>query len=283
MSVRTEKLNYIYAPGTGYEVHALKDIDLRVEAGEYVGIIGRTGSGKSTLLQHLNGLVKPSSGTVYYNDEDIFRKGYDLKKLRQKVGLVFQYPEYQLFETSIFKDVCFGPKNMGLSEEERRDRAAKALTTVGLPESEWEKSPFDISGGERRRAAIAGVFAMEPEVLVLDEPTAGLDPEGRKEIFAAIDKMRELTGAAIILVSHSMEDVAEHADRVVVMEDGRIVMDGPVREIFARREELEKMSLRAPEAAYLMDKLRDAGLPVKTGIVTSKEAEEEILRLFGRQ
>ncbi|MBR0085039.1 MAG: energy-coupling factor transporter ATPase, partial [Lachnospiraceae bacterium] len=205
------------------------------------------------------------------------------KKLRQKVGLVFQYPEYQLFETSIFKDVCFGPKNMGLSEAECKDRAAKALTTVGLPESEWEKSPFDISGGEWRRAAIAGVFAMEPEVLVLDEPTAGLDPEGRRDIFAAIDKMREQTGAAVILVSHSMEDVAEHADRVVVMEDGRIAMDGPVREVFARREELEKMGLRAPEASYLMEKLRDAGLPVKTGIVTSKEAEEEILRLFGRQ
>ena len=232
MSIILDKVNYVYGAGTACEIQALKNISLKIEDGEFIGIIGHTGSGKSTLIQHLNGLTKATSGGIYYNGEDIYDPDYNLKELRSKVGLVFQYPEHQLFETTIFDDVCFGPMNQGLSKNEAGLRAFEALKNVGMPEELYYQSPFDLSGGQKRRVAIAGVLAMKPEVLVLDEPTAGLDPKGRDEIFEQIVTMKQEHPMTVILVSHSMEDVAKYVDRMIVMNQGEIVFDDIPAHVF---------------------------------------------------
>ncbi|MDY4840124.1 MAG: energy-coupling factor transporter ATPase, partial [Lachnospiraceae bacterium] len=232
MAIQLDKINYSYSVGSAYEVHALRDINLTIEDGQFIGIIGHTGSGKSTLIQHMNGLIRATSGNIYYNGEDIYAQDYDMRSLRSKVGLVFQYPEHQLFETTIFDDVCYGPKNQGLSKDEAGLRAFEALKSVGLKEELYYQSPFDLSGGQKRRVAIAGVLAMRPEVLILDEPTAGLDPKGRDEILALISKMHKERKITIILVSHSMEDVAEYVERIIVMNHGQVMFDDVPHEVF---------------------------------------------------
>ena len=232
MSIRLEHVNYVYGADTELSVAALKDVCLTIEDGEFVGLIGHTGSGKSTLVQHLNGLLKATDGKIYYNGTNIYEKGYNLKELRSRVGLVFQYPEYQLFEIDVFSDVCFGPKNLGLPKEEVEERARRALELVGIGEEYYNQSPFDLSGGQKRRVAIAGVLAMNPDVLVLDEPTAGLDPKGRDEILGEIAALREKTGMTVVLVSHSMEDVANYVSRIIVMNHGSVMLDGKPREVF---------------------------------------------------
>ncbi len=280
MSIIVDHLNYVYSKDTVFEKWALKDINLKVEQGEFVGVIGQTGSGKSTLMLHLNGLNKATSGTVYYNGQDIYDSDYNMVGLRNKVGLVFQYPEHQLFEADVFTDVCFGPKNQGLSKKEIELRAYSALKQVGIKDEYFYSSPLDLSGGERRRVAIAGVLAMEPEVLILDEPTAGLDPKGREEIFDIIKKLRDEKNMTIILVSHSMEDVAEYVDRIVVMSDGMIKYDGSPREVFSHPEELKELGLNIPQAANVLYKLREKGIPVRLGAVTIEEVKNEILRVL---
>ncbi len=238
MSIKLDHVNYVYGQGTAYEIHALKDICLELRKGEFVGLIGHTGSGKSTLVQHLNGLVKATEGHIYFHGEDIYGAGYDMRRLRSKVGLVFQYPEHQLFEVDVLSDVCFGPKNQGLSREEAEKKAKEALTMVGLGEEFYYQSPFELSGGQKRRAAIAGVLAMEPEILVLDEPTAGLDPKGRDEILDQISLLHQEKKITIVLVSHSMEDVAKYAERIVVMNQGEVLFDDTPREVFCHYKEL---------------------------------------------
>lgn len=280
MSIILDKVNYVYSEKTAYEIHALKDINLKIGDGEFIGVIGHTGSGKSTLIQHLNGLMKASSGGIYYNGQDIYDADYDKKELRRKVGLVFQYPEHQLFETTVFADVCFGPKNCGLSRRESELKAFSALRSVGLPEDYWYRSPFELSGGQKRRAAIAGVLAMEPEVLVLDEPTAGLDPKGRDEILDQVASLHRERKMTIILVSHSMEDVAKYVQRMIVMNDGEIMYDGTPSEVFAHYKELEAVGLAAPQVTYLMHELKGQGLPVNSKATTVEEAVESILKAF---
>ncbi len=282
MSIILNKVNYAYSIGTAYEVQALKDINLKIEDGEFLGIIGHTGSGKSTLIQHLNGLIKATSGGIYYNGEDIYADDYDLKQLRGKVGLVFQYPEHQLFETTIFDDVCFGPMNQGLSKNEAGLRAFEALKNVGMPEELYYQSPFDLSGGQKRRVAIAGVLAMKPEVLILDEPTAGLDPKGRDEIFEQIAAMKEENDMTILLVSHSMEDVAQYVDRMIVMNQGQIVYDDIPVNVFQHYRQLESIGLAAPQVTYLMQEMREMGFAVRTDVATIADAKKEILRVFGK-
>ena len=277
MSIIVDKVNYVYSQGTAYEIQALKNINLKIEDGEFIGIIGHTGSGKSTLIQHLNGLTKATSGAIYYNGADIYDEGYNLKELRSKVGLVFQYPEHQLFETTIFEDVCFGPKNQGLTKEEAELRAFAALKSVGLPEEVYYYSPFDLSGGQKRRVAIAGVLAMKPDVLILDEPTAGLDPAGRDEILGLVSKMHRELGITILLVSHSMEDVAEYVDRIIVMNHGAVMFDALPKQVFAHYKELEAVGLAAPQVTYLVHELAERGLPVDTQATTAKEAAQTIL------
>lgn len=278
MSIIVNKLNYTYSTGTAYEVQALKNINLKIQDGEFIGIIGHTGSGKSTLIQHLNGLLKATDGGIYYNGEDIYDAGYNLKELRSKVGLVFQYPEHQLFEATIFDDVCFGPVNQGLSKNEAGLRAFEALKSVGMPEVLYYQSPFDLSGGQKRRVAIAGVLAMKPEVLILDEPTAGLDPKGRDEIFALIADMQEENDMTVILVSHSMEDVAQYVKRIIVMNQGSIVFDDTPVNVFKNYKELEQMGLAAPQVTYLMHEMKEAGVDVSTDAATIEDAKNEILR-----
>ncbi|MEE1315188.1 MAG: energy-coupling factor transporter ATPase [Faecalimonas sp.] len=278
--LKLEHINYIYSPETAFERVALNDINLEIYEGEFIGIIGHTGSGKSTLIQHLNGLVKASSGALYYEGENIYTEKYDMKQLRNKVGLVFQYPEHQLFEADVLSDVCFGPKNQGLSAEACVERAKAALELVGLPEKYYDVSPFDLSGGQKRRAAIAGVLAMHPKVLVLDEPTAGLDPKGRDEILDQIAHLQKKEKLTVILVSHSMEDVAKYVDRIVVMNRGSKLFDGEPKEVFAHYQELEKVGLAAPQVTYMMNALAEAGLPVETQVTTVEEALAEILRLY---
>lgn len=280
MSIILDKVNYVYSEKTAYEIHALKDVSLKIEDGEFIGIIGHTGSGKSTLIQHLNGLVKATSGGIYYNGQDIYDEDFNMKELRGKVGLVFQYPEHQLFETTIFADVCFGPLNQGLSKKDAELRAFTALRSVGLPEEYWYQSPFELSGGQKRRVAIAGVLAMKPEVLVLDEPTAGLDPQGRDEILDQVAKMHEELGMTIILVSHSMEDVAKYVDRLIVMNHGSVMLDGTPREVFHYYRELEEVGLAAPQVTYLMHELRKRGIPVDGEATTLEEAKASILKCF---
>ena len=279
MSIKAVDLNFVYGGGTAFEQHALFDVNLEIEDGEFVGLIGHTGSGKSTLIQHLNGLIKASAGELYYNGENIYSQGYDMKRLRSKVGLVFQYPEHQLFEVDVLTDVCFGPKNQGLSSEEAEARAKKALEQVGLDPSYYKQSPFELSGGQKRRVAIAGVLAMEPEVLILDEPTAGLDPRGRDEILDQIDRLHKERHMTIILVSHSMEDVARYADRLIVMNHGQKVFDGAPKEVFRHYRELETMGLAAPQITYLVHDLKAKGIDIDNDITTVPEAREAILAL----
>ena len=278
MSIVLEHVNYIYGADTPLAVKALNDISLEIPDGQFVGIIGHTGSGKSTLVQHLNGLMKATDGHIYYDGEDIYAKGYDMKKLRSSVGLVFQYPEHQLFEIDVLSDVCFGPKNLGLSTEEAQQRAKEALALVGLGEEYYAQSPFELSGGQKRRAAIAGVLAMQPRVLILDEPTAGLDPRGRDEILNQIKKLQTQTGMTILLVSHSMEDVAEYVDRIIVMNQGSILFDDMPGEVFKRYRELEEVGLAAPQVTYIMHALKEKGLPVDEDITTISRAAEEIAK-----
>ena len=278
MSLILDHVNYIYAEDTPLAVKALDDICLTIPDGQFVGIIGHTGSGKSTLMQHLNGLVRASSGHIYFNGEDIDDKGFDRKKLRSRVGLVFQYPEHQLFETDVFSDVCFGPKNLGLSRKEAELRAYDALRKVGMPDELFYQSPFELSGGQKRRAAIAGVLAMEPEVLILDEPTAGLDPRGRDEILHQIKRLQTETGMTILLVSHSMEDVAEYVERIIVMNQGRIMYDDVPREVFSHYRQLEEVGLAAPQVTYVLHELQRRGLEVDIDATTIREAADTIAR-----
>ena len=278
MSITLEHVNYIYGADTSLSVKALNDICLEIPDGQFVGVIGHTGSGKSTLMQHLNGLIKATDGHIYFNGEDIYDKNFEMKKLRSKVGLVFQYPEHQLFEMDVFSDVCFGPKNLGLEKAEVEKRAREALEKVGLPEELYFQSPFELSGGQKRRAAIAGVLAMEPEVLILDEPTAGLDPKGRDEILEQIKKLQTESGMTIILVSHSMEDVAEYVDRIIVMNKGSVLYDDKPKEVFSHYKELEEIGLAAPQVTYIVNALHEKGLPVKTTATTIAEAAEDILQ-----
>lgn len=276
-SIILDKVNYSYSEGTAYRIQALKDINLKIEEGQFIGIIGHTGSGKSTLTQLLNGLLRATSGHIYVDGEDIYDEDYDMKKLRNKVGLVFQYPDHQLFETTNFEDVCFGPKNQGLDRKEVELRAFEALQNVGFPEDLYYQPPFDLSGGQKRRVAIAGVLAMKPQVLILDEPTAGLDPAGRDEILGLVTKMHKELGITIILVSHSMEDVAEYVERLIVMNQGKVMYDGAPKEVYAHYKELEAVGLAAPQVTYLMNELAGKGLPVDTGATTVKEAAQSIL------
>ena len=280
MAIIVDHVNYIYGKDTELAVNALKDINLVIPDGQFIGLIGHTGSGKSTLVQHLNGLMQATEGHIYYNGEDIYDDDYDKKKLRSKVGLVFQYPEHQLFEVDVFSDVCFGPKNLGLSEKEVKLRAYEALKQVGLPDECFYQSPFDLSGGQKRRVAIAGVLAMKPDVLILDEPTAGLDPKGRDEILDRIAQLREDTGITVILVSHSMEDVAKYVDRIIVMNKGSVLFDDVPAEVFKHYKELEEVGLAAPQVTYIMHKLREKGLPVATDVTTIAQAKEEILKAY---
>ena len=278
MPIILDKVNYCYSADSAYKVQALKDIDLKIEDGQFIGIIGHTGSGKSTLVQHLNGLLKATSGHIYYNGEDIYDEDYDLRQLRNKVGMVFQYPEHQLFETTNFEDVCFGPKNQGLDRKTVELRAYEALQNVHFPEDLYYQPPFDLSGGQKRRVAIAGVLAMHPEVLILDEPTAGLDPAGRDEILGLLSNMQKDLGITIILVSHSMEDVAEYVDRIIVMNDAQVMFDGAPKEVFAHYKELEAVGLAAPHVTYLMNELSQRGLDVDTSATTISEARDSILK-----
>lgn len=278
MSIKLEHINYIYSAGTAYEKHALKDVNLEIRDGEFVGVIGHTGSGKSTLIQHLNGLLKASSGELYFNGRNVYEEGYPMKELRSQVGLVFQYPEYQLFEADVMTDVCFGPKNQGLSPEECKERAMEALKLVGLKEKYYQSSPFELSGGQKRRAAIAGVLAMRPKVLVLDEPTAGLDPKGRDEILRQIASLHKASGLTVILVSHSMEDIARYADRIIVMDHGKVRYNDTPKHVFTHYMELEKMGLAAPQVTYIMHDLREHGLSVTTDVTTVEEAADQIMQ-----
>lgn len=274
-----EQVNYTYSAGTAYEIQALKDINLNIYEGEFIGIIGHTGSGKSTLIQLLNGLIKTTSGKILFEGKDIYAADFSMLALRGQVGLVFQYPEYQLFETTVLKDVAFGPKNQGLSEEEAFQKAKEALGRVQLSEEYWEMSPFELSGGQKRRAAIAGVIAMEPSVLILDEPTAGLDPRGRDELFGLISGLHEKLHMTVLLVSHSMEDVAEYVDRIVVMNHGTVMLDGTPAEVFTHVKELEDASLAVPQVTYLMADLRAKGFPASAYVTTIEEAKKEIRKL----
>lgn len=277
MSIILDKINYTYSDGTAYRTQALKDINLQINEGEFIGIIGHTGSGKSTLTQLLNGLLRASDGHIYVDGEDIYDEDYDMKKLRNKVGLVFQYPDHQLFETTNFEDVCFGPKNQGLDRKETELRAYEALRSVGFPEELYFQPPFDLSGGQKRRVAIAGVLAMKPDVLILDEPTAGLDPAGRNEILGLVSRMHRELGITIILVSHSMEDVAEYVNRIIVMNQGSVLFDASPKEVFSYYKVLEKVGLAAPQVTYLVHELADRGLPIDTDATTVREAAQAIL------
>ena len=277
MPIILDQVNYSYSEGTAYQIQALKDINLEISDGQFIGIIGHTGSGKSTLTQLLNGLLRATSGHIYVDGEDIYDENYNMRALRSKVGLVFQYPEHQLFETTNFEDVCFGPKNQGLDRREAELRAYEALRSVGFPEELFYQPPFDLSGGQKRRVAIAGVLAMKPDVLILDEPTAGLDPAGRDEILGLVARMHRELGITIILVSHSMEDVAKYVERLIVMNHGEVMYDGAPGEVFLHYKELEAVGLAAPQVTYLMHELREQGLEVDVNATTVREAAEDIL------
>ncbi len=283
MSIIVDHVSHVYEADTNMAVKALDDVSLVIQDGDFIGLIGHTGSGKSTLVQHLNGLMKATSGHIYYNGEDIDDDQFHKKELRSKVGLVFQYPEHQLFEVDVFSDVCFGPKNLGLSQKEVQLCAYEALKQVGLEDEYFYQSPFDLSGGQKRRVAIAGVLAMKPEVLILDEPTAGLDPKGRSEILELISSLRKKTGMTIVLVSHSMDDVAEYVNRIVVMDHGRKMFDDVPREVFRHVEELESMGLAAPQVTYMMHQLRKNGFDVDPDAITIEEAKEEILKALAER
>ena len=278
MSFILDNVSYRYSEKTAYEIQALDHVNLKIEDGEFIGIIGHTGSGKSTLIQHLNGLIRATEGNIYFNGQDIYEENYDLRDLRMQVGMVFQYPEHQLFEETVFKDVCFGPKNQGLPEKDITLRAYEALQSVGLPEKYFDVSPFELSGGQKRRAAIAGVVAMKPQVLILDEPTAGLDPKGRDEILDMVSEMHVRYGITVILVSHSMEDVAKYVDRLIVMNQGEKMLDGTPQEVFRHYKELEAVGLAAPQVTYVMHDLKEKGFEVSADAATVEEAADEIMK-----
>lgn len=278
--IKTENLNYVYSEKTPFEKSALKNVNIEIEEGEFVGIIGHTGSGKSTLVQHFNGLVKPTSGKIFVDGKDIWENEKEIASLRFKVGLVFQYPEYQLFDETVASDIAFGPRNMGLDEEEIKARVQMAAHYVGLTDEILAKSPFDLSGGQKRRAALAGVLAMKPKVLILDEPTAGLDPIGRDTILSRISKFREESNTTVLLVSHSMEDVAKVADKVLVMNQGQAVMYDTVEKVYAHSDELHEMGLNVPHITKVVSKLRKNGVDIPAGIYTVDKAYEAILELF---
>ena len=281
MLIILDKVNYVYSEGSGFEKKALDDVSLTIDKGELIGLIGHTGSGKSTLTQHLNGLLRATSGNIYYDGQDIYEKGFVMKNLRSKVGLVFQYPEHQLFESDVFTDVCFGPKNLGLDKKDVELRAFEALEMVGFPKELFYNSPFELSGGQKRRAAIAGVLAMKPEVLILDEPTAGLDPKGRDEILDQIKKLHEETGITVILVSHSMEDVAKYVGRLIVLDHGRVMYDDIPKKVFRNYRELEKIGLAAPQLTYIMNALKANGFDVDTDAITMEEAVATVKKALG--
>lgn len=283
MAIKFREVSHVYSKGTPFEKTALNNINLHIEKGQFVGLIGHTGSGKSTLIQHFNGLLKATEGEITILGKSLNDKNISLRGIRQKVGLVFQYPEHQLFEMTIFKDVAFGPENMGLSKDEVENRVREALNMVGLKEEIYGKSPFELSGGQKRRVAIAGVLAMQPEILVLDEPTAGLDPRGRDEILGQIQMLHESLGITVILVSHSMEDIAKLVDRIIVMHRGRVALDGDPNSVFEHVEKLEKMGLAAPQIMYIMKALQKKGLNVSTNILTVKEGAKEIASLLKKQ
>lgn len=283
MSIIIDKLNYIYSDGGAIENYALRDINLKIEQGEFVGIIGHTGSGKSTLIQHINGLLKPSSGNIYYKGEDIQEKDYNRKQLRTKVGLVFQNPDYQLFESTVLKDVKFGPKNQGLPSLQVDLHAYDALKQVGITEDLLDASPMELSGGQKRRVAIAGILAMKPEVMILDEPTAGLDPRGREEILELIKKLHRENKMTVIIVSHSMEDMADYVKRLIVLKQGEIFADGIPKDVFAQYKKLESIGLAAPQMVYVLNGLKERGYPVSTKGITVEEAKEEIISLLKRK
>lgn len=272
MSIKIKNLTHIYNEGMPFEKIALEDINIEIQTGEFVGIIGHTGSGKSTLIQMFNGLLKPTRGDVFVNDQNIHGDKANKKEIRQKVGLVFQYPEYQLFEMTVKEDVAFGPKNLGLTEEEVKARVKYALDAVGLDESYYEKSPFELSGGQKRRVAIAGVLAMKPEILILDELTAGLDPKGRNELFEQLQKMHRELGLTIILISHSMEDVARYVEKLFVLYKGKIAYQGTPREVFANGKKLEEIGLAMPQIRYVMEALKAKGMPITEDVLTVEEA-----------
>ncbi len=283
MLIELKDVCYTYGKDTVYEVNALDHINLKIDEGEFIGIIGHTGSGKSTLLQHFNGLIRPTSGQVLFEGNDIWAEGYNLRELRTHVGLVFQYPENQLFETDVITDVMFGPKNEGLSKEQCEERAEIALKQVGIPEELYKVSPFELSGGQKRRVAMAGVLAMDPQVLILDEPTAGLDPAGRDEILGQIQYLHDTRGITLILVSHSMEDVAQYTKRLIVVNDGKIAFDAQPKQVFAHYKELEKMGLAAPQVTYIMHALYERGLKVDLTATTVEEAKRSILMALAQK
>lgn len=280
MPIILNHVNCIYEEGTTMEVAALKDINLVLADEQFIGLIGHTGSGKSTLVQHLNGLIKPTGGEIYFNGEDIHDDDFDRKKLRSQVGLVFQYPEHQLFEVDVFSDVCFGPKNLGLPKKEVELRAYEALKMVGLEDEFFYQSPFDLSGGQKRRVAIAGVIAMKPQVLILDEPTAGLDPKGREEILNMIRDLHKKMKFTIILVSHSMDDVADYAERIIVMNHGEVFLDGTPKEVFSHKQELEEIGLAVPTVTDIMHQVKELGYPVDESVTTLSDAAEALVNLY---
>ncbi len=280
MGIKLENVSFVYEQGTAMETAALREVSLDIPDNQFIGLIGHTGSGKSTLVQLLNGLIRPTSGRVLYNGEDIFGEKYDRKALRAKVGLVFQYPEHQLFEVDVLSDVMFGPRNLGLDEKTCKKRAIEALENVGLSEDYYKTSPFDLSGGQKRRVAIAGVIAMHPHILILDEPTAGLDPRGRDEILGLISDMKKKFEMTIILVSHSMDDVARYVERIIVMGNGRKMFDDTPMEVFRHYKELEELGLSAPQIIYIMNELQRNGLDVPTDVLTVEEAAGEILKRY---
>lgn len=283
MSIELKNVTYTYSPGTAYEIHALKDINLNIPDGQFIGVIGHTGSGKSTMIQHLNALIRPTSGTILYNGEDIWGEKYDRRALRSEVGLVFQYPEHQLFESDVLSDVCFGPMNQGLTREQAETEAKRALEQVGFKEKNYKKSPFELSGGQKKRVAIAGVLAMNPKILILDEPTAGLDPRGRDDILDQIAELHRARGITIILVSHSMEDIAKYVERLIVMNQGHVAFDDTPKKVFSHYRELESMGLAAPQITYIMHALKEHGLDVDAEAATVAEASENILAALKKQ
>lgn len=281
--IRTENLSYIYSQGSPFEVRAIDDINISIDKGDFIGIIGHTGSGKSTLVQHLNGILKPTSGKVLFDDKDIFSDKQTTREIRFKVGLCFQYPEYQLFESTVYDDIAFGPKNMGLDKDEIESHVMEAVEFLEIKKDHLKKSPFDLSGGEKRRVAIAGVMAMKPSVLILDEPTAGLDPKGRDKIENMINNYRNATNNTVIIVSHSMEDVARNASKVLVMNKGKVEFFAPVDEVFSKIDRLTQIGLDAPSITQIMLSLKNMGYDVRTDIYTVEKARDEILLLLKRR
>ena len=280
MAIKIKDLTHKYNEGTPFEKIALKNINIHIKDGTFLGIIGHTGSGKSTLIQMFNGLLKPTTGQVFVKGIDIHSEGVNKKQIRQSVGLVFQYPEYQLFEMTVYDDVAYGPKNLGLEGDALKERIEKSLRAVGLGEEFWKKSPFELSGGQKRRVAIAGVLAMNPDILILDEPTAGLDPKGREELFGQLKKMHEESNLTIVLISHSMEDVARYAKELVVLYRGEVAFAGETREIFKHRKELEQIGLGVPQIRHIMDELKDKGMQIDNNVLTVEEAAQKLIQYF---